>query len=69
MAISMDRDKAYLGDGLYAEYDGWQIKLYASNGVEATNTVYLEPQALRAFEAYVARLKASANTAEAVNAE
>lgn len=54
---SIDRDKAYLGDGLYVEYDGWQIKLYASDGVEATNTVYLEPAVLTAFEKYVKKLR------------
>lgn len=57
--ISIDRDKTYLGDGLFAEYDGWQIKLYASDGIQETNTVYLEPQVLRAFEAYISKLKAS----------
>lgn len=61
--ISLDRDKVYLGDGLYAEYDGWQIKLYASNGVEATDTVYLEPSVLAAFERYVERLRSAADSA------
>lgn len=44
----------YLGDGLYADYDGYQIELYASNGVEKTNAVYLEPGVLAAFQAFVA---------------
>lgn len=47
----------YLGDGLYAEYDGWQVRLYASNGVHATNQVFLEPGVLAAFQRYVAKLK------------
>lgn len=43
----------YLGDGLYAEYDGWQIRLFASNGIGTTNEVFLEPDVLRAFLKYV----------------
>jgi len=40
---------AYLGDGLYVEFDGFQFRLYASNGIEVTNEVYLEPLVLKAF--------------------
>ena len=47
----------YLGDGLYAEYDGWQIRLYAHNGVSHTNEVFLEPDVLAAFQRYVTKLK------------
>ncbi len=48
----------YLGDGLYASFDGYQIRLYSSNGIRATNEVYLEPEVLARFEAYVADLRA-----------
>jgi hypothetical protein len=47
----------YLGDGLYAEFDGFQVKLYASNGLHTTNVVYLEPSVLHAFFAWVTNLK------------
>lgn len=47
----------YLGGGLYAEFDGWQITLYASNGVIRTNEVFLEPEDLTAFLRYVEKLK------------
>lgn len=50
-------DKVYLGDGLFAEFDGYQIELYASNGREKTNSVYLEPAVLCSFLAYVEVLK------------
>ena len=46
----------YLGDGLYCDFDGWHIVLYASNGTVTTNTVYLAPDVLQAFESYVKRL-------------
>jgi hypothetical protein len=42
-------EKIYLGDGLYAEFDGWQVKLWAHDGEHTTNTVYLEPRVLEAF--------------------
>lgn len=47
----------YLGDGLYAEFDGWQVRLYAHNGISYTNEVFLEPDVLAAFVRYVTRLK------------
>lgn len=47
----------YLGDGLYVEYDGWMIRLYATNGVFMTNEVFLEPAVLSAFQQYVERIK------------
>jgi hypothetical protein len=50
--------RRYLGDGLFASFDGFQIILAASNGIEDTNRVYLEPRVLAAFERYVADLRA-----------
>jgi len=40
----------YLGDELYAEFDGYQIRLYASNGVRITNEVFLESSAYSCLE-------------------
>jgi hypothetical protein len=53
----MDEDDVYLGDGLYASFDGYQIELYASNGICKTNQVYLDPHVLAAFLRYVESLK------------
>jgi hypothetical protein len=50
-------EKVYLGDGLYAEFDGYQIELYASDGIGKTNRVFLERAVLQSFEAYVQDLK------------
>jgi hypothetical protein len=47
----------YLGDGLYCRFDGWYVVVYAWDGVQATNTVYLEPAVLISFEEYCRTLK------------
>lgn len=55
-------DETYLGDGLYASFDGFQIKLRASrpgpperdeNGY--VNVVYLEPAVWQCLEALVSQ--------------
>lgn len=43
----------YLGDGLYASFDGFQFKLRAPRE-EIDHVVYLEPPVLDAFVRYVA---------------
>ena len=39
-----DMNKEYCGDGVYVELEDGMIKLTTSNGLEDTNTVYLEPE-------------------------
>jgi hypothetical protein len=46
------KHKAYLGDGLYAGFDGYQFWLFTHEGME----VALEPAVVDAFTAYVAGL-------------
>lgn len=42
--MSHEKDKeVYLGDGLYASFDGYQIKLRAPTGLN-DQEVYLEPK-------------------------
>lgn len=45
--------KVYLGDGVYAAFDGWNITLTAENGIVATDTVVLEPTVLKALFEFV----------------
>ncbi len=45
--------KAYLGDGAYAESDGYAVILTTSNGLGDTNTIYLESDALLALLLFV----------------
>lgn len=42
----------YLGDGLYADFDGWHYRLYTEreNGV---HEVFLEPATLHAFLEFI----------------
>ena len=55
----------YLGDGLYCSFsfDGMQINLRAPRMFE-NHFVILEPDTLRAFEAYVAHLRKILNTVQ-----
>jgi hypothetical protein len=53
----MYEDDVYLGDGLYAHFDGYQIELYASDGICKTDRVYLEPAVFKTFLLYVESLK------------
>ena len=45
-AIIKRAEPVYLGDGLYAAFTNYDVELYASNGVNVTNRVWLEPEAL-----------------------
>ncbi len=42
-------NRKYLGDGLYMEYDGFNVWLITNNGVTDTNKVALEPEVLKCF--------------------
>ena len=53
----MNDKKEYLGDGLYATFDGWGIWLTSEDWVSVLNKVYLEPSVLQGFENYVTRLR------------
>ncbi len=48
-------EKEYLGDSVYVRYDGWMLVLTTENGVEASNTIYLEPSVWKALMRFVAR--------------
>lgn len=48
--------KDYLGDGLYAEFDGYQIRLYADREY-TRHEVFLEPQVYLALTRFVERIK------------
>lgn len=45
--------KSYLGDGVYADFDGYAIILTTENGIEMTNRIVLEPPVLVALEKWV----------------
>ncbi len=49
--------KEYLGDAVYARFDGYHVWLTTENGIAVTNEIALEPPVLEALNKYVARLK------------
>lgn len=48
--------KTYLGDAVYAEIEGGMVKLTTEDGVEATNTIWLEPEVYERLLKYVERI-------------
>jgi len=53
--------KTYLGDGLYVEFEGYQYKLYTSDGERITNVIYLDPDVLASFLAFIKRVDEARN--------
>lgn len=51
------KTKSYLGDGLYAEFDVYQIALKANSHEYPTDTVYLERQVYENLLKFVEQLK------------
>ena len=48
----MSDGKTYLGDAVYADFDGWNVVLTTEDGFSITNTIYLEPPVLDALADY-----------------
>jgi len=49
-------NEEYLGDSVYAFYDGYGIVLTTRNGAEASNTIYLEPSVVHSLDAFYSRM-------------
>lgn len=52
MQTSSEKIETYLGDGVYAGFDGSNIILTTSNGLESTNEIYLEDRVLDALQIF-----------------
>lgn len=63
MSASDDDARVYLGDSVYGRFDGYVITLTTENGLEATNTIVIEPEVYQALLSWVERLKARAKAA------
>ena len=48
--------QTYLGDGLYAEFDGYQFRLYTDRG-HVRHEVFLEDAVLAAFLAFIKKVR------------
>jgi hypothetical protein len=49
-------DPTYLGDGVYASFDGYQIWLETERGDGAWHRIALEPPVMTALVAYAGRI-------------
>ena len=63
MSLGPGHLKTYLGDGAYADYDGFSVILTTSTGGNSpTNEIVLEPEVMRAlllwYQQLPARVKA-----------
>ena len=52
----MTKDKVYLGDAVYAKFDGYHVVLTTENGIEETNKIYLERAVIENLKAYFDRI-------------
>lgn len=48
--------KAYLGDAVYANWDGYHVVLTTEDGISTTNTIHLEPAVCEALAGYIRNL-------------
>jgi len=49
----MSERKTYIGDGVYADNDGYGIVLTTENGISTTNRIVLEPEVYANLEKWV----------------
>lgn len=61
--------KNYLGDAVYADFDGWRVILTTENGISTSNTIVLEPEVFDALNRYVEMLKRRENMQDIPDAE
>ena len=57
-------NEVYLGDSVYAEYDGYQIILTTRNGLpgDPSNIIYLEPGVYNSLIDFVKRINNNVET-------
>ena len=51
------KQKAYIGDSVYIEFDGRGIILTTENGLGPSNTIYMEPEVVNSFLAFLDCIK------------
>jgi hypothetical protein len=49
--------KEYLGDSVYAEFDGEGIRLTTDNGYGPTNTIYIDGEVYASLVMFVERIR------------
>lgn len=53
----MASNLVYLGDSVYAFIDGISVVLVTKNGIEESNRIYLDPEVVKNFLAYIEKIK------------
>lgn len=54
----MSANKNYMGDSVYADFDGHDIILTTENGTGApSNEIVIEPEVFQAIQEYVVRIR------------
>lgn len=48
--------KRYLGDGVYADFDGYALVLTTENGIDAQNTIVIEASVMESLLRYAATI-------------
>ena len=48
--------RVYLGDGVYADFDGYQVWIWTSNGIRESERIALEPSVIRNLLDYAKRV-------------
>lgn len=48
--------KQYIGDGVYVEYDGFNLILTTEDGISSTSMIYLAPAVYDALTTYVSKI-------------
>jgi hypothetical protein len=48
--------KEYIGDGVYADWNGYQIVVTTEDGVRTTNTIFMEADVFRSLVDYKNRM-------------
>ncbi len=51
------KNNLYLGDAVYADYDGYHVVITTSDGTYETNRILLNPQVIQQLIDYYERLK------------
>ena len=59
--------KEYIGDGVYADFDGSQIVLTCENRIEAYERIVLEYEVVEALLSYIERIKGIQNATQNPN--
>lgn len=54
-------EKEYIGDGVYVDFDGYNIVVTTENGIATTNIIYLEPAVCSNLFKYIETLKEKHN--------